>query len=133
MAITDRMTIAEQIAEYLQDQSIGTLATDLFVNFKPAQAPDDCIIVYDVSGPTEQEIPTSYPGFQIYVRNVENKLAYGQSMDIYDTLHALSNVTLVSGENFFYYIRASQTPGSIGHDDSDRSEFSINFQTYVRN
>jgi len=121
------MILIEQVGQYLEDQGIGTVATDIFLGYQP-DTPDNCIAVILTSGNTPSiDIPTKEPRFQILIRNTNYETGDGKLTTIRNTLHQFRNGYLQSGETYFYYIYAVNEGGAIGRDVNGRDEFSINF------
>lgn len=126
------MNIIDDIAEYLEDQSIGTVGTDIIMS-NVLDTPDNIVVVRDTGGAKpDAYIPTGVPDFQIYVRN--KRYATGKALidSIAELLHRVANTTLIAGGKYFYYIVMATEVLPIGRDDKGRSEFSVNFNTKVK-
>lgn len=126
------MNIIDDIGEYLEDQSIGTVGTDIFLS-KLVDTPDNVVVILDTGGAKpDVYIPTGVPDFQVYVRNKSYASGKAKIDSIVDLLHRKANETLISGGKFFYYITLATEVLYIGRDDKSRSEFSVNFNTKVK-
>lgn len=124
------MTLAEQIATYLQTAGVGTLATNLFYSALPdTDSGDFCVGVFDTGGPQpDKYLPTKVPTFQVFVRSTTYDTGREKLDDVRAALHQLQNQTLVTGQTYFYYILAQSEGGHIGvNPDNGKNEFSINF------
>lgn len=122
--------IGTQIANDMEDQSIGTLGTDLFIGSLP-DTPDDAVAVIDTGGEApDKELPFSKASFQVLVRNELYSAGITKLNAIKTRYHQLTNTTL--GDTYFYYILANSDGGHIGRDDNGREVFSINFRTETR-
>lgn len=112
---------------YLDAETDLTAGTDLFKS-RLTESPNNQVVIYNTGGlEPDRYLPTADPTFQILVRNTS--YATGQSLvnDIVDALHQKTNIELVSGSKYFYYIFLMYEPEHIGRDDKGRHEFSINF------
>lgn len=124
--------IVNDIADYLEDEGLGTVGTDIFVGMQP-NTPVDCITVFDTGGAKPPiDIPTKRPTFEVLVR--ASVFATGKNTldTIRGLLHNKYNATLVTGGNYFYSINALTEGGHLGLDEAGNDEFSINFLTYTR-
>lgn len=119
-------TLVEDIADYLDDQGLGTVQTDIFYNNMP-DTPDNCLAVYAYAG---QAPPTTwdaeYPSIQVKVRNTDSIDAYELAYSVFTTLHRLTNPSMTSTKDY-YYIYATQSPAMMGKDANGRYEFVVNF------
>jgi len=112
---------------YLDAQTSLTAGTDLFKS-RLTESPNNQVVIYNTGGlEPDRYLPTADPTFQVLVRNTS--YATGQSLvnDIVEALHQKTNIELVSGSKYFYYIFLMYEPEHIGRDDKGRHEFSINF------
>lgn len=124
--------VETEIATYLEEQEIGTVGTDLFVGDLP-DSTDNEIAVFNTGGyQPDIYLPTSSPTIEILVRNKSYANCASKMQDIVDALHNQYNVTLISGGNYYYYIRLVAEPSSLGRDEKGRQEFSANFEIKVR-
>lgn len=129
------MTIAEQVATYLQDELlVGTLGTNIFIGRLPEKndAPVNAIAVIDTGGvASDVDLPLTSPTFQILIRNTDYDAGSTLLMTIHDGLHQFFG-ELVTGQNYFYVLHAQNRGGHLGQDASGRELFSINFISKVR-
>jgi len=126
------MNIIDDVGEYLEDESIGTVGTDIFLS-KTVDSPDNVVVILDTGGAKpDMYIPTGLPDFQVYVRNKSYTTGKAKIDAIVDLLHQQANVELIDGGAYFYYIMLATEVLFIGRDDKGRSEFSVNFNTKVR-
>lgn len=127
------MSIISEIAQYLVDNEVGTLGTDIFYS----QAPDielDCVVaVIDRSGPAPDIdiLDIKSPMFQIFIRSKDYATGRTKLDTIRDLLHGQTMTTLVAGGHKFLRIQAMSEGGHIGINESNRDEFSINFMSEV--
>lgn len=128
------MNIKTDIAQYLHNQGIGTLGTNLFASYMPdIEANSLTICVIDTGGiEPDTYLPTDRPTFQVFVRANDYETGRAKLDQIFDLLHKETNSTLVSGGTYFYNIFANSRGGHIGRNPADKDEFSINFRCFVR-
>ena len=104
--------------------SLGTV----YISFTPS-SPDNCITITPSGGYPRgfTESKLSYPTFQIKVRAAANSYATGRALcdTIKNTLHGYKG-------GKFLIIRQQGDVLSLGKDSSNRSEWSINFNTDYR-
>ena len=123
---------ADEIAQYLADNAIGTQATDLFVGSLPA-TPGDAIAVLESGGlPPEGSFGAATaslferPRIQIIVRWSDYEAARNKIEAIFKLLEKVSHTSL--GTTRYLRIAAVQSPMFIGRDGTDRFLLSCNFQ-----
>lgn len=121
------MSIAQQIATYLQTEDIGTLGTTLFYAFLPDNN-SECVLVRDTGGPApEQDYPLDNKTFQIFIRSNTYEAGDTTLQNVKSTLERIYNTTLVAGQSKFLSIHAQSSGGHIGRNEAGQDEFSINF------
>lgn len=126
------MSVISEVAEYLEDNGVGTRGTDLFYSYLPGQA-GTATAILDSGGPKPDEsIPTKSPTFQVLVRAADYDTGKSKLDTIRGLLHQKRNVQLVSGGIYFYFIFAISEGGHIGRNDAGQDEFSINFECRTR-
>jgi hypothetical protein len=128
------MGIAEvDIAARLAAVGLGTVGTNIFVNYKPPTT-DNIISVFGYAGqPPERTHDTSgndHPGIQVWVRNTSAATARTTIESVYNALDGITNTTL-SG-TFYLGIFANQSPEMMGRDENGRTEFVVNFTVTKR-
>jgi hypothetical protein len=122
------MSLVSEIAQHIHNQGLGTLSTDLFYGYVPAE-PDACIAVLDTGGmEPDTELPISNPTFQVLVRSTSYSLGRSKLDQIRDVLHKVQNEQLVGDGEYYYFIFALSEGGHIGRDENARDMFSINFR-----
>lgn len=124
------MTLIEEIATLLQTNGIGTIGTDLYVSYLPA---DKCpaIAVIDTGGMVPDiDLPTKEPTFQVFIRSTSYDAGKAQLDAIRALLHQSRNKTLTT--TYYYYLYALAEGGHIGVNEAGQDEFSINFKILTR-
>ncbi len=124
--------LINDIADYLADEELGAVGTDIFVSNQPSP-PDNCITVIDTGGTKPPiDIPSKKATFQVLIRNTDYATGAEKLASIRTALHNKYGITLVNGGNYCHSINALAEGGHIGKDDAGNDEFSINFLAYVR-
>ena len=122
--------IIDDIAQYLVDNSIGTIGTNIFKSYMPDSV-DTGLSVLDTGGPQpDKELPTKSPTFQIFIRGADYITGRAKLDAVRTALHQIKNTTI--GNTFFYYILAQSEGGHIGRNERGLDEFSINFLCLTR-
>jgi hypothetical protein len=125
------MSVISDVATYLQTNSIGTIATDLFYSNYP-DIDGAMVAVLDTGGlAPDIDIPTFEPTFQIIIRSNDYATGKAKAMAIRALLHRKYG-ELVSGQTYFYFIFALQEPTHIGRNKNGLDEFSMNFRCRTR-
>lgn len=128
--------MVDDIAQYLADGGLGTVATNIFSTFHPS-SPDNCITVIDTGGPEPPgDLPAMRtPTFQVIVRNAD----FDDGKVVFDAvrsrLQSVKNTTI--GNTYFYFILLVSEGGHIGNDGVGRDtvgrdEWSLNFRCQTR-
>lgn len=123
------MSVISEVAQYLVDNEVGTLGTDIFYSQAPDIERDFVVAVIDRSGPAPDIdiLEIKKPMFQIFIRSKDYATGRAKLDTIRDLLHGKTKVYLVNGGHQFLRIQASSEGGHIGVNESNRDEFSINF------
>lgn len=124
--------LIDDVADYLEDQAVGTVGTNIFVGYTP-ESPDACVVVLDTGG-TEPDkyIPTHEPTFQVFIRATDYSTGKAKLEAVRTALHQKANLNLVAGGNYFYFILAISEGGHLGRDENGRDLFSMNFHCRTR-
>lgn len=127
------MTILiNDVADYLEAQGVGTVATNLFCGYLP-ESPATCISVLDTGGvQPDRYLPTKDPTFQVFIRAVDYPTGKAKLDLVRAKLHQKANINLVTNQTYFYYIMAMSEGGHLGKDELGRDLFSINFLCKTR-
>jgi hypothetical protein len=122
--------LIDDIAQYLVDDGLGTISTDIFISYMP-DATDNALSVLDTGGPLpDPDIPTHSPTFQVFIRAENYTLGKAKLDAVRDALHRIGNEQI--GGTYFYYILAQSEGGHIGRNERGLDEFSINFIALTR-
>ena len=119
------MPAAKDVAEYMEDQSIGTVGTTIFVGYMPDD-PDDCISVTQYAGrPPFSKERYERPGVQVRVRAVNQENAETTVFGIFNLLHDKEHVTMES--RMYEHVEATASPSALGPDAKGRYVWVVNF------
>lgn len=120
----------DDIIDYLEDNSLGTVGTNLFSGYFTDD--DNIVGAFDTGGeaPNADVTALHHPTFQIIVVNTDFDTGYTKFSAIRDLLHGIRNTTI--GGHYYYYILAISEGGHIGKDEVGRHQFSANFQCKTR-
>lgn len=123
------MSVISEVAQYLVNQGVGTLATDVFYGKLPDTGRDFEVCVIDRSGPAPDIdiLEIESPQFQIFIRSKDYATGKAKLDTIRGLLHGKLTQYLVSGGIYFRRIHALSEGGHIGVNDAGRDEFSMNF------
>lgn len=128
------MSVLNDIGEYLQDNSIGTLGADLFLSQMP-DTPDDVITIYEYAGNAPSKLGGNrQPGIQIRTRSASYEDARAKIDEVYTLLSKIGNEyeddapegVTINGTTYLHF-QTVQEPFEIGIDDNGRHELVQNF------
>jgi len=119
------MSIAHDIGEYLEDQSIGTVGTDMFIN-ELSSTTGNCIGVYDGPGNFEDSVNVSDGSVEIIVRNSSQATAHTKIDSIITALNYVHKTTIES--HSYLYIKCTQTPFPLGRDENNNYKVKTSFR-----
>jgi len=100
--------------------------SNVYIGSMPS-TPDNAICIYR-SGGYPRDLTGNFvsePTFQIRVRNTSHATAESLCEDILDSLHAKTTTNLMM-------IQAQSDILSLGRDESNRAEFTMNFRAYYK-
>ncbi|MDE2099061.1 MAG: hypothetical protein KGL39_17540 [Patescibacteria group bacterium] len=129
------MALLDDVADYLQQQAIGTRGTDLFVARMPDE-PDAAVVLIDTGGGEPSLVDNiDTPSWQVRVRAGTYPDAAAKAYAINNLLHGVAEMDLgaVGATSRFHLIWAIQSPVSLGQDEKQRHEFSQNFRAFWGN
>lgn len=123
----------EEVAQLLEDESIGTLGTDIFVS-KLSDDTNNVIAVMDTGGmPPDDYLPLPKRTIQIIVRNSNQAQSISIAREIRDLLHnRFWQDVSSSGTIFQLRSTALQEPTPIGQDAKNRYEVTCNYLFLTR-
>ena len=122
--------LLDDIAQYLENEGIGTIGTDIFKSYMP-DVVDTGLAVLDTGGPQpDKDLPTKSPTFQIFIRAADYITGRAKLDAVRVALHQVGNEQI--GDTYFYYILANSEGGHIGRNERGLDEFSINFICLTR-
>jgi hypothetical protein len=126
-------SLAEDVADYLETLTLGTVGRSIFKNNAPENG-TDFVLVSDTGGeaPT-QDYAIDHPGFQvaIYARAKSFSTGWTLAMACFDALNRKQNIAI--GSHDCMYIQAVAAPQIVpGLDAHGRWLITCNFRTKVR-
>lgn len=126
------MSLIDDVATYLENNSIGTVGTDIFKSYLPDNDGNPIIAVYDTGGPAPNIDITSLknPTFQIFVRADTYSTGKATLDSIRSLLHGIIETQV--GNTYFLNCFAQSEGGHIGRNENGQDEFSINFIAKTR-
>ena len=127
------MSLISEVAEYLEDQGVGTVGTDIFVGYLPESVVPSLAVIDTGGLQPDRYLPTKEPTFQIYIRSATYSSGKAKLDAVRDALHKQVNTTLVSAGEYIYFIFAISEGGHLGRNPAGQDEFSMNFQARLRN
>lgn len=127
------MSVLEDLGNRLEDESVGTLWTDLFLGRRP-DTPDQCVTLQTYPGDASRlRSPNNVPvderfNVQVMTRAARDgqKSAETLAWSAFDAIQSRS-ATLDSSRRYAH-IRAVQTPAYIGVDANNRPLVSFNVE-----
>lgn len=113
----------DSLADYLQDNGFGTVATDIFIDELPLDIPD-CIAVINSTSPTpDKAIPYYTQNVDIWARYTSHAQGRLKLQDIMDNLHQKEHYTI---DGFLVYLSyANGMIESMGVDSQRRHLFKL--------
>ena len=122
--------MADDIADRLVAQGLGTKGVDIFRSFDPGR-PDDAILIYRLGGAGfidamgAQAKVIEQPTAHIIVRGKKPSDAETKANQVVLALHKY--VGTLNGTRYLF-IRALQSPLDVGPDENGRTRYAINFR-----
>ena len=120
---------AEDVAEYLEDQGIGTRGAAsgwaIFIGKEPS-SPNNTITVYDTGGAMGNPDQLYDPTIQIRIRGHDYSGTYAKAVEIRDDL--VVNTDRVVGDWHYAGFFLISDIAKIDTDENNRDVFTINFR-----
>lgn len=120
--------LLDDIGGYLAANFIGALNSTIFLGDMP-ETPDDLVALFEYAGdpPDDTHDGRHYenPGLQVRVRGTSYAATREKIADIENLLHTLANQSF--GGTQYVFIRAVQSPFSMGRDQRKRIELVQSF------
>ena len=121
-------TYLRDLGTYLQNNSFGTMGTDIHcIGFDESASNDINLNPFQGSefeGIVSGELNPYTPNLSVLVRNTDSEAALSKATGIYKLLRTVENQTI--GTTNFVYIRAESTPGFVSKKNNNYI-FSVNF------
>lgn len=130
------MTLLENIAEYLENQGIGTRATDIFIGHLTDMEPsEDEVVMIDQTGGIEPDkyLKIARPTVQIMVRSKSHQAGLAKMQAIFDLFHQMQDDSvLVAGGEDVMDVMAMNEPQHLARDEEGRDIFTCTFIFRIR-
>lgn len=126
------MALIDDIAQYLEDQSVGTVGTNIFKSWLPDNDLAFSLAVLDTGGPAPDIDITSLksPTIQVLIRAEDYSTGKTKLAAVRSALHGIIETTV--GSSYILYMHALSEGGHIGRNERGQDEFSINFLAKTR-
>jgi hypothetical protein len=120
-------TFIEELADYLEDQSIGTVGTDIFFDHMPDPiSKTDMVCVRDIGGPAPPgTLPQRSVLVQVMVRGDTYETARLLAAKVHNLFHGMVSVSLTY--NVIQSSLGMGLPASLGPDENGRTLISGNY------
>jgi len=117
--------LLEDIGNYLEQNGIGVLGTDIFLGQLPA-SPDNVVALFEYAGyPPWLKLSCERPGLQVRVRSTHYTTGRTKIEKVTQVLHGVTEQT-INGVRYVI-IQAEQSPFPLGRDENGRIEWAVNF------
>lgn len=129
--------VAYQIAQILENEGVGTFATDLFVSKEPDE-PDNCVTVYSTGGLpdftlTRGNRSAEVLNFQVRVRNNDYLTAHTKMEAVRTAIEKRKFIQLVdSAGTMDFAIWLTGLPNDLQRDTKNRSIVTADFSCMRR-
>jgi hypothetical protein len=121
------MSIASDIAEWLEDEGVGTVGVNIFVGQLPDE-PGPLISLSQYAGrPPPKDWDGEYPGLQIWGRGPTMESGYALMFAAFEKLHKAHELSLGTPSVRYLYIEANQSIAPMGKDSHGNWEWVQNF------
>lgn len=126
------MTMLVELGEWLEDQAVGTVGTNLFLGRLP-DTPDAATALFEYAGaaPFHTMGPTvvwERPRLQVLCRAADYATARSQAETIYQLLDVVAETTIESVR--YHQIEALQSPFLVQRDANDRPVIGCNYEVW---
>lgn len=124
------MTILESIAEYLEDNAIGTVGTDIFIGELPLDEGDIMSIVSSPSPDPDKSIPYFNQTIDVWARFSDFNDGYSKLQEVFDLIHRNENYEIDGYHVYLSY--ASGMINDLDRDNQRRHLFKVSFSFVYR-
>ena len=115
-------TWLKDLCEYLEDQSVGAVGTNIFHGRLPS-SPDSAIAAYDAGGsyvPHGAEVPWNEHVAEFRVRAATHAAATTLAGSVITAVNGKAGITL-NGSTVIHWMRADSTPALLEYDERRRA------------
>jgi len=120
--------ILEAIADYLENEGVGTVGTDIFIGDFPNET-DNGIMLISRGGDNEKNYDLRFLTIDIWGRNKSTRLSWDKIFDVMKALHLQNNFDVTG-----YHIYRSETANveDLDRDSEGRKIFKIQARIIYR-
>lgn len=123
------MAADQDLCEYLEDELVGTIGTDLFVSELPAGKPEGMVLTMYPGAPPEltcgsNGITVDMPRFQFQAHYATETTAIAKAEAAATALAKVANQSIEGTR--YRSVTVLQTPGLLYRDKNNRSVFGFN-------
>lgn len=120
-----------EIAEYLEDEGVGTVGTDLFAGEVPADVANAVVVTQFPGRAPELTLASDgwtheFPRLQIRVRNTDEGNALTKAAACGDALSKVANQTIEGVR--YRSVNMVQSPGLLFRDEQNRPNYGFNVE-----
>jgi len=126
--------IADNFIYWLENKNFGTVGTNLFDNFQPAN-PDNCITAFDVSAPGVVEsssLKIDMFGLQVLVRNLNSADAKNIIKMIHKKFIGFGGESLIPNGDILSMTSIGSPIQCLGKDEKNRTEWTVTYNLRVQ-
>lgn len=125
------MPADNELAEYLEDEGVGTVGTDIFAGQIPEQVASAIVITQYPGKPPELTCGSTgwnleIPRLQVRCRNTDEATALSKANACGDALTKIANQTIESV--YYRSVMLVQSPGLLYRDENNRPNYGFNIE-----
>lgn len=123
--------ILKDIAEKLEDESVGTVGTDIFIGEIPQDVDNALMLVAGVSGEQDPYVSqVRQYDVEIWGRNVNAKNGYDKIKEALEVLHTSYNYSIE--DSYVYLTKAISNIQDLDKDNNGRKLYKITIRVIYR-
>lgn len=120
-----------ELCEYLEDEGVGTVGTDIFAGSIPAGVASAIVLTLYPGDPPEHNLSTTgwkieIARLQLRVRNTSETTALSKAKSAADALSKIANQTIESVR--YRSVMLLQSPGLLYRDENNRPNYGFNIR-----
>lgn len=120
-----------ELCEYLEDEAVGTVGTDIFAGELPAGVANGMVLMQYPGGPPELTCGSAgwtleMPRLQLRVRNTSEATAMSKAKSAAEALSKVKNQTIEG--TYYRAVTVLQSPGLLYRDENQRPNYGFNLE-----